>query len=186
MVIDFSAVGSRARLRSRSLSTWFMSSSWSNCRSLTTSLSIRLCGYAMLWTHSPSPTHSAMLASASSAGVNNCRMLPGVLQIGYFAAAFWWTYYWCTMYMAHNAVKHQNIFPASVFDMWFRDVEEGMFWLYLVFNQRNKMEEAVQLARLSEGRSHFSHSLEWLLFTVFDSAMSRYQAFVFILIEALV
>ncbi|KAH9536131.1 hypothetical protein CY35_17G090800 [Sphagnum magellanicum] len=38
--------------------------------------------------------------------------------------------------------------------------------------QRNKMEEAVQLARLSEGRSHFSHSLEWLLFTVFDSAMS--------------
>lgn len=38
--------------------------------------------------------------------------------------------------------------------------------------QRNKSEEALQLAKLSEGLPHFSHSLEWLLFTVFDAAMS--------------
>ncbi|BBN10730.1 RAB6A-GEF complex partner protein 1 [Marchantia polymorpha subsp. ruderalis] len=38
--------------------------------------------------------------------------------------------------------------------------------------QRDKAEEALQLARLSCGRPHFSHSLEWLLFTVFDAAVS--------------
>uniref|UniRef100_A0A7I4D4R9 RIC1 C-terminal alpha solenoid region domain-containing protein n=1 Tax=Physcomitrium patens TaxID=3218 RepID=A0A7I4D4R9_PHYPA len=38
--------------------------------------------------------------------------------------------------------------------------------------QRNKSEDALQLAKLSEGLPHFSHSLEWLLFTVFDAAMS--------------
>ncbi|CAM6095693.1 unnamed protein product [Calypogeia fissa] len=38
--------------------------------------------------------------------------------------------------------------------------------------QRDKLEEAIQLARLSCGRPHFSHSLEWLLFTVFDAAVS--------------
>ncbi|KAJ7539613.1 hypothetical protein O6H91_11G101500 [Diphasiastrum complanatum] len=38
--------------------------------------------------------------------------------------------------------------------------------------QRDKMEEAVQLARFSAGSLHFSHSLEWLLFTVFDAAIS--------------
>ncbi|CAI5978654.1 unnamed protein product [Closterium sp. NIES-64] len=39
--------------------------------------------------------------------------------------------------------------------------------------QRNKMEEAVQLAHLSATRPHFSHSLEWLLFTIFDAETSR-------------
>jgi hypothetical protein len=38
--------------------------------------------------------------------------------------------------------------------------------------QRNKSEEALQLAKLSEGLPHFSRSLEKLLFTVFDAAMS--------------
>lgn len=42
--------------------------------------------------------------------------------------------------------------------------------------QRNKMEEAVQLAHLSANRPHFSHSLEWLLFTVFDAEMSMQSA----------
>lgn len=39
--------------------------------------------------------------------------------------------------------------------------------------QRNKGEEAVELARLSATRPHFSHSLEWLLFTVFDANTTR-------------
>ncbi|KAG0587383.1 hypothetical protein KC19_2G160700 [Ceratodon purpureus] len=38
--------------------------------------------------------------------------------------------------------------------------------------QRNKSEEALQLAKLSEGLPHFSRSLEKLLFLVFDAAMS--------------
>lgn len=38
--------------------------------------------------------------------------------------------------------------------------------------QRRKMDDALQLARLSAGRPHFSHCLEWLLFTVFDAAVS--------------
>jgi hypothetical protein len=42
--------------------------------------------------------------------------------------------------------------------------------------QRNALEEAVQLARLSASRPHFSHSLEWLLFTVFDAEMAQASA----------
>ncbi|GJP42311.1 hypothetical protein CLOM_g1893 [Closterium sp. NIES-68] len=42
--------------------------------------------------------------------------------------------------------------------------------------QRNKMEEAIQLARLSATRPHFSHSLEWLLFTIFDAETSSASA----------
>ncbi|CAI5464880.1 unnamed protein product [Closterium sp. Yama58-4] len=42
--------------------------------------------------------------------------------------------------------------------------------------QRNKMEEAVQLAHLSATRPHFSHSLEWLLFTIFDAETSSASA----------
>lgn len=38
--------------------------------------------------------------------------------------------------------------------------------------QRGKMDDALQLARLSAGRPHFSHCLEWLLFTVFDAVVS--------------
>ena len=44
---------------------------------------------------------------------------------------------------------------------------------FLSPSQRGKMSEALQLARQSAGRPHFSHSLEWLLFTVFDAEMSR-------------
>ncbi|KAI3681790.1 hypothetical protein L6452_36595 [Arctium lappa] len=41
--------------------------------------------------------------------------------------------------------------------------------------QRDKSEEALQLARLSEEKPHFSHCLEWLLFTVFEAEISRTQ-----------
>lgn len=34
--------------------------------------------------------------------------------------------------------------------------------------------EALRLAQLSAEKPHFSHCLEWLLFTVFDAEISRY------------
>lgn len=39
--------------------------------------------------------------------------------------------------------------------------------------QRDKNEEALRLAHLSAEKPHFSHCLEWLLFTVFDADISR-------------
>ncbi|KAL0907352.1 hypothetical protein M5K25_021756 [Dendrobium thyrsiflorum] len=39
--------------------------------------------------------------------------------------------------------------------------------------QRDKSEEALRLAYLSAEKHHFSHCLEWLLFTVFDAEISR-------------
>ncbi|XP_010275696.1 PREDICTED: RAB6A-GEF complex partner protein 1-like [Nelumbo nucifera] len=42
--------------------------------------------------------------------------------------------------------------------------------------QRDKIEEALRLARLSAEKPHFSHCLEWLLFTVFDAEISRQNA----------
>ncbi|XP_077219542.1 uncharacterized protein LOC143853708 isoform X2 [Tasmannia lanceolata] len=42
--------------------------------------------------------------------------------------------------------------------------------------QRDKIEEALWLARLSAEKPHFSHCLEWLLFTVFDAEISRQSA----------
>ncbi|KAB2605731.1 RIC1-like protein [Pyrus ussuriensis x Pyrus communis] len=38
--------------------------------------------------------------------------------------------------------------------------------------QRDKSEEALRLAQLSAEKPHFSHCLEWLLFTVFDADIS--------------
>ncbi|KAK8636281.1 hypothetical protein V6N13_004985 [Hibiscus sabdariffa] len=38
--------------------------------------------------------------------------------------------------------------------------------------QRNKSEEALRLAQISAEKPHFSHCLEWLLFTVFDADIS--------------
>ncbi|KAJ6328680.1 hypothetical protein OIU77_010378 [Salix suchowensis] len=38
--------------------------------------------------------------------------------------------------------------------------------------QRDKKEEALRLAQLSAEKPHFSHCLEWLLFTVFDAEIS--------------
>ncbi|KAL7121417.1 hypothetical protein ACP275_02G180800 [Erythranthe tilingii] len=38
--------------------------------------------------------------------------------------------------------------------------------------QRDKREEALRLAQLSSEKPHFSHCLEWLLFTVFDAEIS--------------
>ncbi|GAB4844512.1 hypothetical protein Ancab_037891 [Ancistrocladus abbreviatus] len=38
---------------------------------------------------------------------------------------------------------------------------------------RDKVEEALRLAQLSAEKPHFSHSLEWLLFTVFEAEISR-------------
>ncbi|VVB06503.1 unnamed protein product [Arabis nemorensis] len=42
--------------------------------------------------------------------------------------------------------------------------------------QRDKNEEALLLAQLSAEKPHFSHCLEWLLFTVFDADISRPNA----------
>ncbi|KAL5982687.1 hypothetical protein ACLOJK_016763 [Asimina triloba] len=42
--------------------------------------------------------------------------------------------------------------------------------------QRDKNEEALRLANLSAEKPHFSHCLEWLLFTVFDAEISRQNA----------
>ncbi|CAA2992972.1 RAB6A-GEF complex partner 1-like [Olea europaea subsp. europaea] len=42
--------------------------------------------------------------------------------------------------------------------------------------QRDKREEALRLAHLSAEKPHFSHCLEWLLFTVFDAEISRQNA----------
>ncbi|KAJ3699104.1 hypothetical protein LUZ61_002809 [Rhynchospora tenuis] len=42
--------------------------------------------------------------------------------------------------------------------------------------QREKSEEALRLAYLSAEKPHFSHCLEWLLFTVFDAEISRQSA----------
>ncbi|XP_062156067.1 uncharacterized protein LOC133863927 isoform X1 [Alnus glutinosa] len=39
--------------------------------------------------------------------------------------------------------------------------------------QRDKREEALRLAQLSAEKPHFSHCLEWLLFTVFDTERTR-------------
>ncbi|XP_023000023.1 RAB6A-GEF complex partner protein 1-like isoform X1 [Cucurbita maxima] len=39
--------------------------------------------------------------------------------------------------------------------------------------QRDKSEEALRLAQLSAEKPHFSHCLEWLLFTVFEAEISR-------------
>ncbi|CAA6666701.1 unnamed protein product [Spirodela intermedia] len=42
--------------------------------------------------------------------------------------------------------------------------------------QRDKFEEALRLACLSAEKTHFSHCLEWLLFTVFDAEISSQSA----------
>ncbi|CAM0943610.1 unnamed protein product [Alopecurus aequalis] len=42
--------------------------------------------------------------------------------------------------------------------------------------QRDKHEEALRLANLSAEKPHFSHCLEWLLFTVFEADISRPSA----------
>ncbi|XP_038681735.1 guanine nucleotide exchange factor subunit RIC1-like isoform X2 [Tripterygium wilfordii] len=39
--------------------------------------------------------------------------------------------------------------------------------------QRDKKEEALRLAQMSAEKPHFSHCLEWLLFTVFEAEISR-------------
>ncbi|KAK6920089.1 Ribosome control protein 1 [Dillenia turbinata] len=42
--------------------------------------------------------------------------------------------------------------------------------------QREKTEEALRLAQLSAEKPHFSHCMEWLLFTVFEAEISRQSA----------
>ncbi|KAE9460176.1 hypothetical protein C3L33_07946, partial [Rhododendron williamsianum] len=49
-----------------------------------------------------------------------------------------------------------------------------MFLIYV--RQRDKSDEALRLAVLSAEKPHFSHCLEWLLFTVFDAEISRQSA----------
>ncbi|KAF8380184.1 hypothetical protein HHK36_027666 [Tetracentron sinense] len=57
-------------------------------------------------------------------------------------------------------------------------LQEGndeLFYEYAKF-VRDKIEEALRLAQLSAEKIHFSHCLEWLLFTVFDAEISRQSA----------
>nr|CAD1831458.1 unnamed protein product [Ananas comosus var. bracteatus] len=48
-----------------------------------------------------------------------------------------------------------------------------MIWMYKLLVKRDKKEDALRLACLSTEKPHFSHCLEWLLFTVFDAEISR-------------
>jgi hypothetical protein len=48
------------------------------------------------------------------------------------------------------------------------------FFCIICVCQRDKIEEALRLAELSAEKPHFSHCLEWLLFTVFEADISRY------------
>nr|XP_016499623.1 PREDICTED: RAB6A-GEF complex partner protein 1-like isoform X2 [Nicotiana tabacum] len=48
----------------------------------------------------------------------------------------------------------------------------NFFYSLLLFWQRDKKEEALRLAQLSAEKPHFSHCLEWLLFTVFEADIS--------------
>lgn len=54
------------------------------------------------------------------------------------------------------------------------DIPGSLFFFYCCVCQRDKSEEALRLAQLSAEKPHFSHCLEWLLFTVFDAEISRY------------
>ncbi|XLR60696.1 hypothetical protein S83_011368, partial [Arachis hypogaea] len=49
------------------------------------------------------------------------------------------------------------------------EASKGPF--YNIF-KRDKIEEALRLADLSAEKPHFSHCLEWLLFTVFKADIS--------------
>jgi len=51
---------------------------------------------------------------------------------------------------------------------------QNLILFFSYFGQRDKNEEALLLAQLSAEKPHFSHCLEWLLFTVFDAEISRY------------
>lgn len=50
----------------------------------------------------------------------------------------------------------------------------NVFLIWILIGQRDKRDEAVRLAQLSAEKPHFSHCLEWLLFTVFDAEISRF------------
>ncbi|OWM88185.1 hypothetical protein CDL15_Pgr003597 [Punica granatum] len=62
----------------------------------------------------------------------------------------------------------------------FKTEQVSYVGIYLVsllddYIERDKIEEALRLARLSAEKPHFSHCLEWLLFTVFDAEISRHN-----------
>lgn len=76
-------------------------------------------------------------------------------------------------------VSQRLSFSASVDMPCFEPLPQAQTILHCLLRhllQRGKMDDALQLARLSAGRPHFSHCLEWLLFTVFDAVISSQNA----------
>ncbi|XP_068651860.1 uncharacterized protein [Aristolochia californica] len=76
-------------------------------------------------------------------------------------------------------VSQRMSFSASTEFPFFEPSPQAQTILHCLLRhllQRDKREEALCLAHLSAKRPHFSHCLEWLLFTVFDAEISRQNA----------
>lgn len=72
-------------------------------------------------------------------------------------------------------VSHRMSFSASTEFPCSEPVPQAQTILHCLLRhllQRDKTNEALGLARLSANKPHFSHCLEWLLFTVFDADIS--------------
>ncbi|XP_048132652.1 guanine nucleotide exchange factor subunit RIC1 isoform X2 [Rhodamnia argentea] len=73
-------------------------------------------------------------------------------------------------------VSQRMSFPACTEFPCFEPSPQAQTILHCLLRhllQRNKSQEALRLAELSAEKPHFSHCLEWLLFTVFDAEISR-------------
>jgi hypothetical protein len=73
-------------------------------------------------------------------------------------------------------VSQRMSFSASAEFACFEPTPQAQTILHCLLRhllQRDKNEEALLLAQLSAEKPHFSHCLEWLLFTVFDAEISR-------------
>ncbi|KAL2570373.1 hypothetical protein GLYMA_18G235800v4 [Glycine max] len=73
-------------------------------------------------------------------------------------------------------VSQRMSFPASAEFPCFEPSPQAQTILHCLLRhllQRDKIEEALRLAELSAEKPHFSHCLEWLLFTVFEADISR-------------
>ncbi|KAG5008264.1 hypothetical protein JHK85_026806 [Glycine max] len=73
-------------------------------------------------------------------------------------------------------VSQRMSFPASAEFPCFEPSPQAQTILHCLLRhllQRDKIEEALRLAELSAEKPHFSHCLEWLLFTVFEAEISR-------------
>ncbi|CAK8542406.1 unnamed protein product [Lathyrus sativus] len=73
-------------------------------------------------------------------------------------------------------VSQRMSFPSSAEFPCFEPSPQAQTILHCLLRhllQRDKIEEALRLAELSAEKPHFSHCLEWLLFTVFEADISR-------------